>query len=569
MHENDRGARTKLTHDAKATQPLFVKPPEPPAQPRTSAPRVPARAPGPAVRSRAAQGRATDISVPVWKGPPGPSRPMPSVGAEHVTGGADAGASASYGAELVRTGGPRTVEMFASRPAAPALPSAEVPAPRPPSFRPPAPAAPAKVDAPPSEIRAARAAGVAVPPSHKLSAQSPLFRAEALAAYRRGERVGSVLRITSVSRWGLLSALALAVLIGVGLTAFGSVEETSRARGVLRAPFGVQPVVPLTTGTVREVLVESGAPVAAGQVIARLDATPLRAELQEAEQRLSLLTKQWEAQRATLHARHERSVALTKARIALIEQRRGRQEQRIGRREDRAARLHAPELDGVVEGTAREETIEALDGARDELLRLADEHASLELQLSLAESEYAAQIASGEQRVSEAQARRDAARVLLQQTELRAPIAGKLESVRAAAGQVVQAGQWFARVVREQVPETILAFAQERDAAFLAPGASATIEIDQLPVSEFGLAKARVVRVGSDLAEPSDLAAALGEAAPKGAFVRVELKLDTGADHERVRPLLRPGTLVTARIVLRDRRLLAIVFEPARRWLEP
>jgi hypothetical protein len=31
---------------------------------------------------------------------------------------------------------------------------------------------------------------------------------------------------------------------------------------------------------------------------------------------------------------------------------------------------------------------------------------------------------------------------------------------------------------------------------------------------------------------------------------------------------LRSGTLVTARIALRDRRLLSIIFEPARRWLE-
>jgi HlyD family secretion protein len=169
--------------------------------------------------------------------------------------------------------------------------------------------------------------------------------------------------------------------------------------------------------------------------------------------------------------------------------------------------------------------------------------------------------------VRDARSKVDTANLLLLQTELRAPIDGKVESLRVHAGQTVQAGEWVARVVRDETPRSLVAFVPERDAAFLRVGAFAHVEVDKLPAGEFGLAEARVVRVGSELAEPAEVAAALGDAAPKGVHVRVELALQDGPGTARVRPYLRPGTLVTARIALRDRRLLAIVFEPARKWL--
>jgi hypothetical protein len=108
----------------------------------------------------------------------------------------------------------------------------------------------------------------------------------------------------------------------------------------------------------------------------------------------------------------------------------------------------------------------------------------------------------------------------------------------------------------------------ERDVAFLRPGALAAVELDQLPIGEFGHLDARVVRVAGELADRSELLAALGESASSAPHVRVELDVLARADGAPRGTRLRPGTLVTARIPLRERRLLAIVFEPARRWLD-
>jgi len=412
------------------------------------------------------------------------------------------------------------------------------------------------------------AASPASSPARKLSAQSPLFRAEALAAYARGERVASVLRITTVSRWTLLSVLGGALLVALGVISFAKVEERSAARGVLRMPFGVQPVLPLIGGQVREVLAAQGAQVSAGQVLVRLDTTPIEAERGEAQERLAALEEQWRLQRQSLQTRFLRSEALTRTRIGLLEARQRGQQRRIVRHNEQVSRVEAPELTSVIERTVRDRTAEALDGARDDLLRMQDETSALRLQLASSRGEYEQQLAAGEQHIREARAKLDASNMLLQQTELRAPIAGRLESLRAQAGQTVQAGEWIARVVRDGSPQTIVAFVPERDAAFLRVGAQARVEIDKLPAGEFGLARAHIERVGAELADAAELTAALGEGVLTGPHVRVELTLDDAPETERVRQFLRAGTLVTARIALRDRRLLAIVFEPFRKWLK-
>lgn len=405
-------------------------------------------------------------------------------------------------------------------------------------------------------------------PAPKHPAQSPLFRAAALAAYGRGERAASVLRIAGVSHATLLLALAFVLLLGAAVTALGSVEETTAARGVLRAAFGVQPVVASIAGTVRQVTVSTGARVAAGQVIAQLDATPLEAELHMAEQQLAAAAEAWRITRGALERNHARGAQLLVSRIALLERRRRSQMQRVARRDAHAARVGTPELVAVVEDAVREERREAAATARDGLLQLLEELSTLRLRATTEESEHQLRIAAGEQRVSEARTRRDSVRILLDQTVLRAPIAGRLESLRVQPGQVVQAAEWIARVVRDDTPRAITAFVPERDAAFLRAGAKGSVEIDQLPAGEFGHAVAKVTRVAGELADRSELTAALGEdSAPRGPHVRVELELQQDAASAKIWPYLRPGTWVTARIALRERRLLAIAFEPARRWL--
>ncbi|MFM2416181.1 MAG: hypothetical protein RL385_904 [Pseudomonadota bacterium] len=403
----------------------------------------------------------------------------------------------------------------------------------------------------------------------RVSVQSPIFRAEALSAYRRGERAASVLRITSVSRWAVLGALGLGLLLALAVVGFCSIEERGVGRGVLRAPHGVQAVVPQVGGTVKEVLAVPGQLVEAGQLLVRLDATPLAAQEAEAEERYAGVEAQWQRQRAALVSGFERSASLTHRRIQLLSERQRSQGRRINRRAAAAERMHAPDVVSVVELSTREQSLESLDTAQDELLRMSDEISSLQLQLATRRSDQEQQLAAGEDRVREAKARLEATRTLRTQTEVLAPMRGTLESLRIQPGQTVQSGEWVARVVREVTPTTMDVFVPERFAAFLRAGAEADVEVDKLPVTEFGIGRAQVSRVAGELADAAELKAALGDAAPPGAHVRIELTLVPGDETSKILPYVRPGTLVTARIALRDRRLLSIVFEPVRKWLQP
>jgi hypothetical protein len=114
----------------------------------------------------------------------------------------------------------------------------------------------------------------------------------------------------------------------------------------------------------------------------------------------------------------------------------------------------------------------------------------------------------------------------------------------------------------------VVGFVPERDRAFLKPGDPVRLDVAQLPAAEFGTATARVRRISQDLAAAEEVAEALGpsyELHEPHYRVEMELAPDT---KPALRAALRPGMLVEAKFVLRRRLLLALLFDPVRRWVE-
>jgi pyruvate/2-oxoglutarate dehydrogenase complex dihydrolipoamide acyltransferase (E2) component len=149
---------------------------------------------------------------------------------------------------------------------------------------------------------------------------------------------------------------------------------------------------------------------------------------------------------------------------------------------------------------------------------------------------------------------------------VRAPAAGRLESLVVSPGSVVGVGSVLAQVVPEKAPRTIVAFLPAKEIAFVRDGGLATIELESLSVGEFGTTKARITRVSTDVATADEVTAALGEALP-APVVRVELSLLDDAIGERMRGHLRSGERVTARLHVRKRRVLGLLFDFVRRWV--
>lgn len=99
---------------------------------------------------------------------------------------------------------------------------------------------------------------------------NPLFRRQALDQLSSPEQLDQLVRLTSPWAWlallGLAGLLVAALLWGI----FGRIPSITLAEGVLVRPGGVDRVVAMESGQVREMLAALGEAVQAGQVVARL-----------------------------------------------------------------------------------------------------------------------------------------------------------------------------------------------------------------------------------------------------------------------------------------------------------
>jgi len=346
---------------------------------------------------------------------------------------------------------------------------------------------------------------------------------------------------------------------------FASVEVTVKAPGALRAPEGLRPVECAIAGAVAEVQVRAGDDVQAGQLIARLAVAQLDASLTSKRQELEAVKLQNALGEKTDKAYSERiDTALQRRRNVLQSRSRLNQQLRAQRRDllDRTS-----ELTREGAGSLNQELVtrESLHDAIDAGQALSSSIADIDVQLAevhnqLAEHELAREVALAHARAAVLEVE-----TLITHAEVRSPAAGRVESLLAKPGEVVQAGQLLAQIVPQGAPRSIVAFLPARETAFIAVGTAARVELESLPVSEFGMAQASVRRISTDIADPQEQTAAFGQATP-GATVRVELEIESAGD--KMAPHLRSGERVIVRLHRRERRIISLMFDFARTLLE-
>lgn len=188
-------------------------------------------------------------------------------------------------------------------------------------------------------------------------------------------------------------------------------------------------------------------------------------------------------------------------------------------------------------------------------------------ELATLESRRQQELWQRQQTVSAAQNKRDALAVVLQQSVIEAPADGTVEALLVRVGETVQAGQVVGKVVPIDAPLQVVSFLAEKDRAFAKPGDEVQLELDQLPHSEYGTLKARVVRIGDDLASASEIRDALGEGQRLEApAFRVELEITDAHAADAAGVKLRTGTLLSARYTLRKQKPITLVLNPLRKW---
>jgi membrane fusion protein len=292
---------------------------------------------------------------------------------------------------------------------------------------------------------------------------SPLFRHEALRAYKLGMRLSTPLKVVPLTTTLVLGTIGAALLVALAIATFGHIDLVARGRGTIRALEGVQPLRFEIEGMVRDVLVHEGDVVRAGSVLLRLDSTRLRAALIEAEEQLQAIHDRVQQEETQARQNFLRDKGLLQLRAELTRSRIASQRSTVAAQDAERARYGALAKEGLVpEKAVRETEVISYQEGRS-LTALQDELARIEQQRSTLDQSLRAGMTQRAHDEREATNRRDTAKLLLLQTELRAARDGRIESLVVGEGDVIEAGRVVARLVSLAKDRKVTAFMPESE----------------------------------------------------------------------------------------------------------
>jgi membrane fusion protein len=395
-----------------------------------------------------------------------------------------------------------------------------------------------------------------------------LFRRAAIEHYVGAGEIRGVVNLSPPWVWALFGTAGAAVVLALAVAVAARVEVTGRARGIVRPISGVRVLTTQVGGTVADIAVRSGESVAAGRPVVALESAPLTRERLEAERQVQLLESGHRVFSARQDVSATEQAALLRARLAMLDDQVRSQSESVRLFERKLqANVELGKL-GLVSGMALEDGREALAQSQRQLSATKQAVAQARQELASLSARRQEDLWLRERDLESARSRKDALDVTLGQLVVRAPAAGFVEAVLVKPGDVVEAGQIVGKLVPGEKRFHVVSFLPEKDRPFVHADDAVRLEVDPLPVAQFGTMKGTVVRIGADLASAPELRDALGDdVRADGPTYRVEIRIDDGS-LPRFAPVLRSGMLTTVRYTLRRPRLLALVFEPLRRWLE-
>src|SRR5690606_16308481 len=337
---------------------------------------------------------------------------------------------------------------------------------------------------------------------------------------------GMALPSVSRPRWAgllLLCSLAVALLAFAGL---GRLEVTSKAIGGLRVADGPRPITAQVSGVVSSLSVRAGERVEAEHALAKIEARELSARVERSVRQVELLRDEASEAKQTTASLQDKTIVALEQKRGLLWQRAKLKQQQVTARQGHAERVAELVRQGAAPGVEAMAAQEQVAVAKEELLALREEAATIGVQIADREHSYGADRVERDFRVREAEVGLAEARALAVLGIVSAPESGRVESLLVSEGQVIQAGTGLARIVPDGQASGVVVVAPAKDAAVRPPGLEASLEVPSLPVGEYGKAKARVTRVAEELALPEEVSEVLGpDAGDEGGVVRVELTL--------------------------------------------
>lgn len=165
--------------------------------------------------------------------------------------------------------------------------------------------------------------------------------------------------------------------------------------------------------------------------------------------------------------------------------------------------------------------------------------------------EQAARVEAQRQVVARAEIRREVLAARRDQRTLRATASGVVAALPVREGDYLQPGDLVGRIVPSDSALRGYLELPERHRAHLEPGTAVRLHLDAYPYQEMGAGEGRVVRVGEDLLPGED-----------GGEGRLLVEVDLDKMPPGARGGFQNGMVFTGEVVLRRKRILAVLFEP-------
>jgi hemolysin D len=167
-----------------------------------------------------------------------------------------------------------------------------------------------------------------------------------------------------------------------------------------------------------------------------------------------------------------------------------------------------------------------------------------------------AEVAGIESKIAESKNQLASEKVKLQQKFFQAPVGGVISRLNLKnTGETVQAGETIAEIAPNKARLVLSATLPDREAGFVKPGMPVKIKFDAYPYQDYGVISGKVISISTDAEQNERL----------GTVYRLKVELDRDYVKERSRTIkLKAGQTASADIIIRRRRLAAILFDPIR-----
>ena len=350
---------------------------------------------------------------------------------------------------------------------------------------------------------------------------SDLFRQEALD--NRRERLwGEVVLVQPLSFWLLTGFITLVVLLIALLLVYGTYARRENVKGFLLPDKGLIKIYATERGLVRNVHVEEGDHVEAGDLLftistgkgdeqsADLDSLILQELLEnkaalgtrrEERRELDALASSRQRERIPRLEReirqlekllviHEERLRVSREQLARVEQ------LSDGQFVSKAEMIAARETHVAIELRTAEARQE-LEAKRDELIDIKNTLAELPLQASLDLAELDERLSAIDQQILETGGRRA--------YTLRAPASGRVTALQATIGQRVQAERPLLTILPADARFHADLFVPTRAIGFIEPGQSVLLRYSAFPYQQFGIHEGTVEKVTQTILLPNEL----------------------------------------------------------------